>query len=176
MQQIIHGTPLYVWAILAFLIQRGVMASRERELSLQKLCIIPLVMTGLSLQGIHASFGFGGVAPLAWLAGALLGGALGWRLIKPAAIVADTARASIRQAGSWLPLVLMLSIFCMKYAVAVALAITPALRQELGFVATAAALYGIFSGIFTGRLLRSLALYRQADQGGPANRLTQAAQ
>ena len=37
MQQLFSHTPLYVWAILAFLVYRGVLASRVREVSLRKL-------------------------------------------------------------------------------------------------------------------------------------------
>ena len=173
MQQLFSHTPLYVWAILAFLVYRGVLASRAREVSLRKLCIIPLVMLALSLSGVHGSFGFDVVAPFAWAVGALAGGFLAWSMTNPRKLTPVTERGSMQLAGSWLPLILMMSIFCMKYAVAVSLAIHPAYAHALGFVLFVCAAYGCFSGIFLGGLLRTLAVYRQA-QGQPWLRQDQA--
>jgi hypothetical protein len=46
-------TPIYVWALLAFLLYRGYLASKDREMSLFKVALIPLVMLGLALAGIR---------------------------------------------------------------------------------------------------------------------------
>eukprot|EP01133_Synstelium_polycarpum_P021749 gene21749-26126_t len=162
LQHIFSHTPLYVWAILGFLVYRGVLASRAREVSLRKLCIIPLVMLALSLSGVHGSFGFAGMAPYAWVAGALGGAALAWSLTDARAIVAIPARSSVQRPGSWLPLILMMCIFCMKYAVAVTLAIAPAYAHAAGFIVPVCLAYGCFSGLFLGGLLLTVAVYRQA--------------
>ena len=168
MQHIFSHTPLYVWAILGLLVYRGVLASRAREVSLRKLCIIPLVMLALSLSGVQGSFGFAGSAPFAWAVGALAGAALAWMLTDPRKIVAIPQRASVRRPGSWAPLILMMSIFCMKYAVAVTLAIAPGYAHETGFSVPVCLAYGGFSGIFLGGLLRTGAVYRQAHMtSGP---------
>lgn len=163
MQQLFSHTPTYVWAILAFLVYRGVLASRAREVTLRKLCIIPLVMLALSLSGVHGSFGFDGVTPYAWAVGALAGGFLAWSMTNPRKLTAHPERGSMQLAGSWLPLILMMCIFCMKYAVAVSLAIHPAYAHATGFVLAVCLLYGVFSGIFLGGLLRTLAVYRTAQ-------------
>ncbi len=160
LQQIFSHTPLYVWAILGFLVYRGVLASRAREVTLRKLCIIPLVMLALSLSGVQGSFGLAGMAPLAWAAGALAGAALAWSLTDARAIVAIPARGSVQRPGSWLPLILMMSIFCMKYAVAVTLSIAPAYAHAAGFMLPVCLAYGCFSGLFLGGLLRTVAVYR----------------
>jgi hypothetical protein len=63
---------------------------------------------------------------------------------------------------------LMMSIFCMKYAVAVTLAIAPAYAHATGFIVPVCLAYGCFSGIFLGGLLRTVAVYRQAHMtSGP---------
>ena len=168
LQHIFSHTPLYVWAILGFLVYRGVLASRAREVTLRKLCIIPLVMLALSLSGVQGSFGLAGVAPFAWAAGALAGAALAWTLSDARKIVAIPERASVQRPGSWVPLMLMMSIFCMKYAVAVTLAIAPAYAHATGFIVPVCLAYGCFSGIFLGGLLRTVAVYRQAPMtSGP---------
>ena len=166
LQHIFSHTPLYVWAILGFLVYRGVLASRAREVSLRKLCIIPLVMLALSLSGVQGSFGLTGVAPFAWTAGALAGAALAWTLADTRKIVAIPERASVQRPGSWLPLILMMSIFCMKYAVAVTLAIAPAYAHAPGFMVPVCLAYGCFSGIFLGGLLRTMAVYRAVQSEG----------
>jgi len=105
LQQIFSHTPLYVWAILGFLVYRGVLASRAREVTLRKLCIIPLVMLALSLSGVYGSFGLAGIAPFAWGAGALAGAALAWTLVDPGKITAIPERGSVQRPGSWVPLI-----------------------------------------------------------------------
>jgi hypothetical protein len=166
--QIISHTPLYVWGILALLVSRGVAASKEREMSIGKLAILPIAMLALSVVGIDNAFGFDGAAAAVWLVALAAGAALGWRTIDAAKTVACRDRASIVQGGSWLPLVLMMGVFCTKYAVGVMVAMSPALRHALPFVIASCALYGMFSGLFAGRLLRNLAIYHGAASGGTA--------
>jgi len=162
-QQIISHTPLYVWAILAFLVYRGVQASRDREVSLRTMAILPLVMTALALVGIRSAFGLEGVPALFWLAGVAGGAALAWHLTGAGAIIAHPDRGVLFLRGSWAPLALMMLIFMMKYAVAIALAMMPALGHDVLFASVICALYGLFSGLFLGRLLRGVAAYRRAE-------------
>ena len=75
----------------------------------------------------------------------------------------DPLRRVISQRGSWTPLLLMMGIFCLKYAVGVALLLQPGLAQHLWFAASVCALYGLFNGIFFGQAMRIAALYRQAN-------------
>jgi hypothetical protein len=66
LQQILSHTPAYVWAILAFLVYRGVIASLDREVALKKLFIIPAVMLALSLHDLAGKFGFTSLSVPAW--------------------------------------------------------------------------------------------------------------
>lgn len=152
---ILSHTPLYVWAILAFLVYRGLAAMRDREMAVRKLCIIPAVMLILSLQDIVAKFGFEGLAPLAWAAGAVASMALTW-FLGGSRIAAASAPGSVRVRGSRAPLAMMLAVFCTKYAASVWLATHPQARQAAPFVATVCVLFGAFNGYFLGRLARDL--------------------
>ncbi|WP_295998525.1 DUF6622 family protein [Rugamonas sp.] len=160
-QQLLSHTPIYVWAILAFLVYRGVLASTDRATTMRTLCIMPAVMLVLSLQGIAGKFDLGGGVLLAWAVGAAAGAALTWMLIDGARISADRARGTVHQRGSWTPLALMLSIFVIKYSVAVVTAMHPALAQSAAFALPVCALFGCCNGIFFGRLLRQAAAYFQ---------------
>jgi hypothetical protein len=55
--------------------------------------------------------------------------------------------------GSWLPLGLMLGLFCIKFGVAFALATNPGLAADAGIAAGAGLAYGAFSGAFLARAL-----------------------
>lgn len=163
LQQIVGNTPVWVWAILAFLLYRGTLASVDRETSLKKVFIIPVVMLVLSLQGIVSAFGAGSDALLVWLVALAIGIILSRQLFDRDSIRADPQRQVVFQRGSWIPLTLMMGIFLTKYAVGVTLALHPAFRQEPLFAATICAIYGLFNGIFIGKLLGIVAIYRRAQ-------------
>jgi len=154
LQQIISHTPLYVWAILAFLVYRGVAASRTRTMTLRSMTIIPLVMAGLALQEIDRRFGLAGTPLVAWAAGATAGAMLAWHLAAGSVTAIDRAAATVTQRGSWLPLALMLGVFCTRYVLAVTTAVQPALQHSALFAMIASVLLGLFNGLLAGRPLR----------------------
>jgi len=166
--QIISHTPTWVWALLAFLVYRGILASTDREVTLKRISIIPLVMLALSWQGVAATFGFTPLTAGCWLASAGIAATLNWQLFRKDQIVAYPERGVLFQRGSWLPLALMMGIFVTKYAVAVLLAMQPPLAHNTMFAAVICALYGVFNGMLIGRLLRIAALYRSAQPAGEA--------
>ncbi len=162
--QIISHTPIYVWAILAFLVYRGVLATREREMAFKKLFIIPAVMLVLSLQDIARKFGLDGLPMAAWAAGALAAGTLVWQF-SGARIAAGSAPDTVRVRGSWAPLAMMMAIFMTKYATAVIMAIQPQLAGNMAFMLAVCALFGGFNGYFLGRLARDATALRGLEAG-----------
>lgn len=155
LNQILTHTPLYVWAILAFLIVRGVIALRTREVAMNKLFIIPVVMAVLSLVDVAAKFGFGGLGFTLWAATALVTVALLARFSGARVAPAGTpGRVTVR--GSAFPLVLMMAIFATKYVSSIAVAVQPQLRADARFITVVCMLFGLFTGYFVGRLVRDL--------------------
>jgi hypothetical protein len=53
--------------------------------------------------------------------------------------------------GSWLPMLLIVALFSVKFGVGVLLAMSPGLALEAGFAAEVGLAYGAFSGMFLGR-------------------------
>lgn len=161
--QILTHTPLFVWAILAFLIFRGILSMRTRDVDLRRLFIIPVVMTALALQDIATRFGFGATAVTAW-AVAAAGTALLVLAFTPTRIEAGTsartsaatAAGSLRLRGSWMPLATMLAVFVTKYTAIVSMVMHPQLRQDAAFVAAVCAASGLCNGIFLGSLARDV--------------------
>ncbi|WP_307189003.1 DUF6622 family protein [Massilia sp. Root335] len=165
--QILTHTPIYVWAILAFLVQRGMIAMRDRDVELRKLVMIPAVMLVLSLQDMNAKFGLGGPALAAWaLAAAAM--ALPAGLAGTGRIGASNVPGSVRVRGSRLPLVMMMAVFFTKYVASVALSVAPQLRHDTLFACAVCGLFGVFNGWFVGRLARDLASYRLLPAGAAA--------
>ncbi len=163
-QQILARTPIWVWAILAFLIYRGILASRDRETSLIKIFIIPIVMLGLSIQGIASTFGAAPIAGLTWLAGVVLGGGLAWGFFNRDSVTAEPRRGVVFQRGSWVPLMMMMGIFLTKYLVGMTLSMHSDYKHDAAFAGVACALYGLFNGAFFGKVLGIITVYRRVQR------------
>ncbi|UUZ55300.1 hypothetical protein LP419_05815 [Massilia sp. H-1] len=153
---ILTHTPVYVWAILALLVYRGVIAARDREVGVRKLYIIPLLMLALSLQGVLAKFGAAVLPLAAWSHARRRNDAADLALRQGARVGRCHCLGMVRVQGSWAPMVMMMVIFFAKYALAVALAIQPQAADNAVFAATACALFGVFSGYFLGCLARDM--------------------
>jgi hypothetical protein len=156
--QILSHTPVYVWALLAFLLYRGYLASQDREITLLKLAIIPGVMLVLALTSINPHGVLGEAVWAAWAAGVAVAVALIWRFGK-GEIAVNRAAGTVFQRGSWAPLMLMVAIFITKYTVGVMTAIRPELMHSLPASLGVTLLYGLFNGVFIGRLARYAAAY-----------------
>ncbi|SHH09052.1 DUF6622 family protein [Massilia sp. CF038] len=172
LQQILTNTPVYVWAILAFLVLRGVIAMRDREISIGKLFIIPVIMLALALQSIVARFGVELLPLAAWTAGAACLTVLVFKFGGTRLTSGSTAGLVLVR-GSFLPFALMMAIFLTKYVTAIVFAVQPQASQNPLFVALVCALLGIFNGCLLGRLASDLRYVRnmpqQAKDGTPAS-------
>ncbi|MES2017886.1 MAG: DUF6622 family protein [Pseudomonadota bacterium] len=157
--QILSHTPLYVWAILALLVWRGIAASADREMAFGKLLIIPAVMLLLALQDIAFKFGLGAVTLAAWAGGAALAAIITWHT--------GTVRVSPGQQpghvlvrGSWTHLAVMLTVFTTKYVTSVLLAMHPQAQHDTLIVVLVCTVFGLFNGILFGRLARAAASWQ----------------
>lgn len=157
--QILSHTPAYVWAILAFLMYRGTVALREREVAPRQLTVIPIVILLLSIQDIVAKFGLGLLPLLTWVLGAAGAALLAWKCGATRIVV---SAASVRIKGSPAPLAMMLGVFAIKYAASVAWAVAPLLHHDALFATALCVLFGILSGCFLGAMVRDLGAYRRA--------------
>lgn len=168
LQQILTHTPVYVWAILAFLIFRGVVASSDREVKFNSLFIIPAVMLVLSLQDLAGKFGLGGLTLTAWAAGAAVSAFLTWKLSGSRVALGKQA-GNVMLRGSWIPLALMMAVFGTKYVTAVLLAMNPQARQDTLLVVLVCVLFGVLNGMFVGRLASDTIAYNQVRSQNPGS-------
>jgi hypothetical protein len=157
---ILSHTPLWVWGMLAALLALGASQVRSRQVAPLRLLLLPLVLLGLGLSSLGPVFMALPLVGLAWAA-ALVGAAVLMARRSPAQGVAWLAAARRLQIpGSWAPLLLIVLIFCLRYALAVSQVLHPAWRSELALQFPAALLFGTLSGGLLGRNLSWLKLSR----------------
>jgi hypothetical protein len=166
---ILQHTPLWVWGLLAALIALGLAQARDRDMTLSRLLVMPLVLLALSLVGVLSSFGIGAIALGAWGGGLAWALVLGRSLVRPrqARWLPDSRRVHVP--GSWLPLVLIVVLFGIKYLAGVSLAIEPRLAADAAFAGLCSLAYGGFSGLFLARAVSLFALARRDKRMTPAS-------
>ena len=161
LNQIIVNTPRWVWLLLAALLWLGLSQALPRTASLKRITVMPLAMTGLSLFGTVTAFGAEPQVLLPWFGAA----SLMVLLLTPRSLSEgtryDPETRRFNMPGSWVPLLLIMGLFAIKYVVGAASTIQPALARETGFSLGFAMLYGGFSGVF---LARATQLWRLALQ------------
>jgi len=151
--EILKHTPSWVWGILAAITLLGVLQLRDHRITRGRLLLAPLGLGAYSLWSAGALFG--GLAVPAWLAGGALALAINPLLRWPREVgMATDGRFALR--GSPWPLLLMWTIFGLRYAVTVQLVFQPALTHQPLFITGVSLLYGALSGLFAARAWRVL--------------------
>ena len=165
---IVQHAPRWVWFLLVALIALGVSLSFPRRVSLRRAILVPAAMVTLSFYGVVSVFAQTPLALVAWAVGvaAALAGARAMRLWQ--GIAWSPADARVILPGSWVPLLLIVTLFGIKFGVGASLAMNPALAREAGFAAAVGLLYGGFSGVFLARGLAVWQVARQNLQSGLA--------
>jgi len=145
--EILRHTPPWVWLVLVGITALGLWQCRAHTTSRRRLLLAPIAFAGYSLWATCSAFGV--AAAPAWLAGTVLV-LLAGRTWRPSPSP-DLADGRLVLAGSALPLLLMWTLFALRYVVAVTLVFHPAWAHGAAMVVGMAALYGALSGLFSAR-------------------------
>ena len=167
--EIIIHTPHWVWAIFVLLLWLGLSQSVDRTVTLRRVIMIPIAMTGLSLHGTFSAFHQVPWSWVLWLAAAVATVAWFGSNDLPAGVRFDPASGLFHLPGSWQPMLLMMAIFWSRYVVGVVLALHPELTQETASAALVASIYGALSGVFIGRMWCLLAAVRTPSPAPSGN-------
>jgi hypothetical protein len=162
---ILRGTPVWVWVLLAALLSIGFSQTRDREASLARVSVMPLVMTAFSIYGTVSAFGKSnmfGYTMMAWMLAAAA--TFAFVAMRPVArgTVYHPATRTFALPGTWMTLGLIAAIFLTRYFVNIDIAINPALARDGQYTLVVGTLFGVFSGMFIGRAAR---LWRIAAEG-----------
>lgn len=146
MQQII-GTPLWVWAVLAYLLIIGIRATHTRIVSLPRLFIIPAILIALKyrtfLTGTHL-----GYYAIFICMGAIIGYIIGVRA--PIKVFKDSK--TVELPATYATLIILISFFAIKYAFGYLHATQPEVAAQYAVldVSLSALLSGFLIGKFFG--------------------------
>jgi hypothetical protein len=170
---IVRATPAWVWGLLAALVWLGAAQLRDRNASLARVSILPVVMTGLSVWGVTGAFGKSpmfGYVMLTWMLVAAIAFAAIGMTSAPKGTTYDAGTRTYFLPGSWVPLAMIVGIFLTRYVVNVDVAMNPTLTRDGQYTIVVAAMYGLFTGAFLGRAAR---LWRLAAERSGAGFLLQ---
>ena len=158
----VSRTPIWVWALLAFLLFIGIRGLRPTVASFMRSMILPLVFLIWGLSGFATSYGLRPTGIAVWLTAIMIGALLGWLMARAIQIRADKEHGLIRLPGTWVNLVLILIIFAVKYTLGVMADIRLGLAAGFAYMATDVGVSGLLTGLFAGRLFGLWRKYKAA--------------
>jgi hypothetical protein len=157
---ILVHTPIWVFALLGYLVWQGYQSLRPRTQPLWRMLIVPLVFFLMGLSRLVLARNNGWEPLLAWFMAALLFVSLA--LYRGAGLLAvDRKNGLVTRPGSPIPLIRNITVFVLQYGIAVA-----AVLHLDGHIAAAVigrAISGATAGYFAGRTVSLLRRYRNAD-------------
>ena len=170
---ILSHTPVWVWGLLAALLALGLAQTRHRRVAPPRLLWLPLALLSLGLWSMVQGFVALPAAAALWLLALAAGVALAAGRPPRAGAKWLPAEKRLALPGSWVPMLLIVVIFSLRYATNVGMALNPAWRSAPAVLLPLALLYGGLSGLFLGRALGLLKLTRsplatRADVGARA--------
>lgn len=144
-------TPFWVWILLLFLILRGIKALSDREMTIQRLFLLPIIFLLWGGYGVIEEVDLPGFAILSMVVGLLLGAVVGWMMwCNTARLRQKTGTDLIIRPGSPLTLITILISFVIKFILVAILSINPDLRSSLDFNILFGLISGVIDGIFWG--------------------------
>lgn len=160
--QILSHTPAWVFALFVVLLVFGLMQTRTRTVRKIPALLLPAGMVALSLAGIQSSFGMTPVPLASWAVALAITALVGYAQFRDKRVRYDATAKAYFVPGSWVPLVVIMTIFFAKYAYTVMKAMNAAVITTALFVVGLSAVYGLLSGYFAARALNLIRLARPA--------------
>ncbi|NOJ40125.1 DUF6622 family protein [Bradyrhizobium australiense] len=168
--RILGNTPIWVFALLAFLIWQGLQALRPRTQPIWRMLIVPLAFFLMGLSRLVLARDNELEPLLAWFVAAMLFLALAL-FAGPRLLAVDRKTGAVTRPGSVGPLVRNITVFLLQYGVAVATAMKLEPRAAVAIIghAVSGACAGYFSG-WAAALLRRSRNFRNDQNTGPIDR------
>jgi hypothetical protein len=158
--RILANTPVWVFALLAYLIWQGCQSLRPITQPIWRMLIVPLVFFLMGMSRLVTAPNNGLEPLLAWFAAALLFASLAL-YHGPRLLAVDRTNGQVTRPGSATPLVRNLTVFVLQYGVAVATAMKLEPRAAVAIIGHAVS--GASAGYFSGWAAALLRRYRNFD-------------
>jgi hypothetical protein len=159
---ILTHTPIWVFALLGYLVWQGYQSLRPRTQPLWRMLIVPLVFFLMGLSRLVLARNNGWESLLAWFVAASLFASLA--LYRAGLLAVDRKKGLVTRPGSPIPLIRNITVFLLQYAIAVAAALH--LDGHIAGAVIGRAISGATAGYFAGRTVSLLRRYRNADTAG----------
>jgi hypothetical protein len=160
--QVLIHTPLWVWALLAYLVWQGIKAMQPRTVPIWRALIVPVVFIVWGISRIGFGHQDSAWPLLAWIAAALVLLPLG--VLTPRPFEVDHKTGEIIRPGSAFALIRNLIVFSAQYAVGVISAIDAGDRALAIIVGRV--ISGATAGYFIGSTIALLLAYRRKSAEG----------
>lgn len=144
--QIIKGTPLYVWAILIYLLFVGIKSIKTRVVYLPKLFIIPLILPAIKYKILFSE------DALVFCLMIIVASIASFFIHTRNTIKVIKKEGSIEVPGNYGTLIILLSFFIVKYYFGYLKSADQDLYLKYSIIENI--ISGLFSGYFIGRALR----------------------
>lgn len=148
---ILQHIPIWVFLILAGLLWLGLSARKDRKIRWRVPIIVPIALTIMAITSLLGQYGATDLLLPALVSWGGVCALLAWLFAKrplPETVHYDLETAKFQLPGSYLPLAMYMGIFAFKFMVGFMSGMRMPIVNDLLFVLSISAVYGLFSGLF----------------------------
>ena len=162
MLQIITKIPIFVWPLFVVMLLGGLRARKKNIIPLLVVLLIPALFFIWSIFSFFGKYGSDPVSILLWVFCLGMGFLIGFSHMQKLQLRFDKQKRKVEMPGSWIPLMLSISIFTSKFSIGMMGSMLPHLNGSilfLGIELFATSILGVVAGRGIGCLFR----YRAAS-------------
>lgn len=159
MLQILTKIPVFVWPLFVILLLSGLRARKANAVPVAVLLLIPSIFFCWSFFSFFGKYATNPLTILFWLLCLGVGFFIGFYHMQRLKLQFHQKSKKVEMPGSWIPLMLSMSIFTSKFSIGMMSSMMPYLNGSLLFLGLE--LFStIILGIFAGRGINCLMRYR----------------
>jgi len=155
-KETILQTPWWVYLILAFVLYRGIRATKTQILKFRHVFVLPLILIFFSASNLFRVQMITVDLIINLIITLLVAGILGWFTVKAADIQVDHRNHLMRVPGSWWLLIILIIIFTCAYYVGYMTSVHPDIVKMPRFMHGIFLINGFTMGLLIGRLARNI--------------------
>jgi hypothetical protein len=148
MVEIIEKTPAYAWILLVYLLAFGIRARKPQVVPFTAILIMPIVFSIWSGYSLFSRYGYQWITVTGFVFSLTMGSFVGSWMMRGFSLKFDKVKRLVQLPGSWLPLILSLSMFGLRYF----LGVSYVLKFETPYLLIAEFGTNFISGCFLGRI------------------------
>ncbi|MFJ8101047.1 hypothetical protein [Lysinibacillus sp. NPDC096212] len=162
-REVVLRTPLSVWILLIILTKRGIAISQERPINLSKMFLVPFIFMIWGFEKMISQFSHLEICLISYFFFIFPGTLIGYLLYKKYQMFLKQESVIIRK-KCYLPLIIILINFLVKYLLNVTLGISPSFYNDLSFNIIYSAINGLSIGLFFGGILYTYYVQKELNK------------